>query len=129
ALASLEVEGNDKGKSIEEIVENHPNEFTMAGLFGIIDPPREDVKESIELTQNAGIQVKMITGDHPKTASVIAEEIGINNSENTMTGKEIDEAYGQDDFVEKIRETAVFARVSPENKLQIVEALRKEGEV
>ncbi|MCZ0717923.1 cation-translocating P-type ATPase [Aerococcus kribbianus] len=128
ALASIRLDDHS-GQDINTLIDDHPHELELDGLFGIIDPPRQDVKESIEMTQNAGIKVKMITGDHPKTASIIAQEIGINDSENTMTGKEIDQAHGQADFIDKIRDTAVFARVSPENKLQIVDALREEGEV
>lgn len=71
----------------------------------------------------------MITGDHPKTASIIAAEIGLNHAENTMTGREVDAAFEGEDFLDRIRETAVFARVSPENKLQIIDALRGGGEV
>jgi len=71
----------------------------------------------------------MITGDHPKTASMIAKEIGLKDHEKTMTGREIDELAGQEGFNEKIEEVAVFARVSPKNKLQLVEALREEGDI
>ncbi|MGO4927659.1 cation-translocating P-type ATPase [Fundicoccus sp. Sow4_D5] len=116
-------------KELESILEDNIDSFKIMGLFGIIDPPRQDVKEAIEITQSAGIDVKMITGDHPKTASVIASQIGLNNAERTMTGKEIDEAVNADDFLDRIRRVAVFARVSPENKLQIIDALRGDGDV
>lgn len=119
----------DNEKALEQILEDNIDSFTIMGLFGIIDPPRKDVKEAIALTQSAGIDVKMITGDHPKTASVIAAEIGLNHAENTMTGREVDAAVDSDEFLDRIRETAVFARVSPENKLQIIDALRGGGEV
>lgn len=122
----VEVENDTE---LETILNDNIDSFKIMGLFGIIDPPREDVKDAIEMTQSAGIDVKMITGDHPKTASIIAAQIGLNNSESTMTGKEIDEAVEQDNFLDRIRETAVFARVSPENKLQIIDALRKGGDV
>lgn len=133
ALASHTFEDESQVNQIQEDMEawfeDHPNVLTIDGIFGIMDPPRQDVAESIKQTQEAGIEVKMITGDHPKTASVIAKEIGINNWENTMTGKEIDQEHESEGFIDRIRETAVFARVSPENKLQIVRALQDEGEI
>ena len=114
---------------MEAWLDNNTDKLTMDGLFGIIDPPRQDVKDAIAQTQAAGIQVKMITGDHPRTASVIARDIGIENHENTMTGKELDAIHEDKDFIDKIRDVAVFARVSPENKLQIVRAFQEEGDV
>lgn len=133
ALASYTVEDKaDADKIAEDMeawLEEHTDKLTMDGLFGIIDPPRQDVKDAVAQTQAAGIQVKMITGDHPRTASVIARDIGIKNHENTMTGKELDAIHEDKDFIDKIRDVAVFARVSPENKLQIVRAFQNEGNV
>lgn len=130
ALASFPLESIDASidQSINEIIEGLGS-FEIDALFGMIDPPREDVKDSIELTQTAGIQVKMITGDHPKTASVIAEAIGLENPSQTMTGKEIDESVEDEDFIDRVHDTSVFARVSPKNKLQLVEALRGDGHI
>lgn len=132
-LASYTLEDEAEAKSvvddIEDWFDNNHKQLTIDGLFGIMDPPRSDVAESIRQTQEAGITVKMITGDHPRTASIIAKEIGINNWENTMTGKEIDKEHDSDNFIDRIRETAVFARVSPENKLQIVRAFQEAGDV
>lgn len=132
-LASYTFEDESVADNIKDDIdgwfdENH-SQLDIDGLFGIMDPPRKDVADSIHQTQEAGITVKMITGDHPQTASVIAKEIGINNYENTMTGQEIDESHEDDDFLERITETAVFARVSPENKLQIVRAFQEDGQV
>lgn len=134
AIAEIPIEQVDgveaeNDKALEQILEDNIDSFQIMGLFGIIDPPRKDVKEAIALTQSAGIDIKMITGDHPKTASIIAAEIGLNHAENTMTGREVDAAFEGEDFLDRIRETAVFARVSPENKLQIIDALRGGGEV
>lgn len=125
-LAEIELENGEE--EIEEIIENIDG-FPILGMYGIIDPPRQDVKESIELTQGAGIQVKMITGDHPDTAKVIAQEIGLKEAENVMSGQDIDDSVNEDDFADRLYETGVFARVSPENKLQIVEALRERKEI
>jgi Ca2+-transporting ATPase len=105
------------------------NGLKIQGFFGIVDPPRKDVKESIKIAQEAGIQVKMITGDHPQTASMIAREIGLNSYANTMTGIEIDRFYKDGKLKEHIADTAVFARVSPENKLQLVKALKEAGNI
>ena len=133
ALASYTVkdqaEADELADDMEAWLENHTNTLTIDGLFGIIDPPRQDVKDAVAQTQAAGIQVKMITGDHPRTASVIASDIGIENHENTMTGKELDAIHEDKDFIDKIRDVAVFARVSPENKLQIVRVFQDEGDV
>lgn len=114
---------------LEELLETYRTSIALDGLVGIVDPPREDVKEAVKLTQKAGITVKMITGDHPRTAAIIAQQIGIAQAENTMTGQEIDRLVGTPEFGEKVRQTAVFARVSPENKLQIVSALQAQGQV
>ena len=133
ALASYTIKDQGEADKVADDMEawlnSNTDKLTMDGLFGIIDPPRQDVKDAIAQTQAAGIQVKMITGDHPRTASVIARDIGIENHENTMTGKELDAIHEDKDFIDKIRDVAVFARVSPENKLQIVRAFQDEGNV
>lgn len=127
-ITLAEVNLDDTGQDIEELIENLDG-FDILGMYGIIDPPRQDVKDSIALTQGAGIQVKMITGDHPDTAKVIAEEIGLNQADNVMTGQDIDEHVDHEDFGDRLHDTGVFARVSPENKLQIVEALRERKQI
>ncbi|MDL2276597.1 HAD-IC family P-type ATPase [Breznakia sp. OttesenSCG-928-G09] len=101
----------------------------ILGLVGIVDPPREDVKEAIKICQDAGIRVKMITGDHPQTASMIAKEIGMDEYEETMTGFEFDVADKDENFPKEVCKTGVFARVSPRNKLEIVNILKDNGEV
>lgn len=100
----------------------------ILGFIGILDPPREDVKQAIDEAQSAGIRVIMITGDHPKTASIIAGHIGMKNTEVVITGREMDE-MSDEELAEKIKSTSIFARVSPENKLQIVRALNIAKEV
>jgi Ca2+-transporting ATPase len=97
-----------------------------AGLAGMIDPPREEVKEAIEACKTAGIHVVMITGDHPATASAIAREIGIlTDKDIVLTGAELKAMPSEtfDDMVERVR---VYARVSPEQKLLIVKALQRQ---
>ncbi|MDY4510536.1 HAD-IC family P-type ATPase [Streptococcus hyovaginalis] len=132
ALASGELSDEDVAAVKADMpawLEKNGQSLTLVSLFGIVDPPRKDVADSIKQTQGAGIRVKMITGDHPKTASMIAKDIGIANWQNTMTGAEIDQEHDQAGFIDRVHDTAVFARVSPENKLQLVNALQEHGEV
>ena len=98
-------------------------ELVFLGLQGMIDPPRETVAEDIKKCHNAGIKVIMITGDHPITAGEIAKQIGIEGE--TLTGEEL-KKNNLDDIVDKI---SVYARVNPEDKLKIVDALKKKGHV
>lgn len=104
------------------------NDLTYTGIVGMMDPPRDGVKESIETCKNAGITVKMITGDHKNTASSIAKLVGISNYEKTITGKEMD-AMSESEFRDIVNEVNVFARVFPEQKLKIVKALKENNEI
>lgn len=98
------------------------------GILAMMDPPRADVFASIEQAQEAGIRIIMITGDHPKTASIIASQIGMKDTEKVLTGKDLDTLTSEE--LKKALETiSVFARVSPENKLQIVQALNELGHI
>jgi len=98
------------------------------GMAGIVDPPREEAIEAIEECHRASINVKMITGDHAKTATAIAEKIGISTKCNTITGAELDEL--KDEELEKIiLETDVFAQVSPKHKLRLVKAMQKLNQI
>ncbi|GGM24346.1 carbonate dehydratase [Paraliobacillus quinghaiensis] len=103
-------------------------DIEFLGLAGIIDPPREEAIQSVKAAQTAGVQVKMITGDHPSTAVAIGKKIGILKNDKAITGKEIDQ-MSDDELAEVIEDYAVFARTSPANKLRIVKALQKNGEV
>ncbi|MEJ2757880.1 MAG: cation-translocating P-type ATPase, partial [Anaerolineales bacterium] len=105
------------------------NDLTFVGLLGMIDPPRQEVTESLDHAKNAGIRTVMITGDYAKTARAIAETIGLLQPDHeVLTGKDLDQ---MDDpaLEEKIREVDVFARVSPEHKVRIVRALRANHEI
>ena len=98
--------------------------LVFAGLQGMIDPPREEVKVAIEKCKKAGIKVIMITGDHEVTAKAVAREIGL--AGKAVTGQQLDEIKNLEDWVEDI---SVFARVNPEHKLKIIDALKKRGHV
>ncbi|MCD8351280.1 MAG: cation-transporting P-type ATPase [Planctomycetaceae bacterium] len=100
----------------------------LLGLAGITDPPRPEAIKAVEECQDAGITVKMITGDHAETATAIAEQMGICYGEEALTGRELD-AMDEDDLRIAAQNHNVFARTSPENKLQLVKALQSKGEV
>ncbi len=103
--------------------------LTFIGFMGIIDPPRPEVKEAVARCQNAGIRPVMITGDHPLTALHIARALGIAKPhQRTMTGAELNN-LSQADLQVVVDDVAVFARVSPEHKLRIVQALQQRGHV
>lgn len=104
-------------------------DLTVVGLVGMIDPPRLEVKDSIAEAKNAGITPVMITGDHKNTAVAIAKELGIATSlEQSITGAELDELT-EEEFVSRISQYRVFARVSPEHKVKIVKAYQAHGNV
>lgn len=105
--------------------------LTFYGLVGFIDPLRPEAKISVEQCKDAGIKVIMITGDHPETAGTIARELGIANEDTpVVTGKMLSEAGSHDSpaYEQLISSTTVFARVSPTQKLEIVDVLIREGE-
>lgn len=104
------------------------SDLTFAGLVAITDPPRQESIESVKKCHAAGIRVIMITGDHPKTAAAIAHEIGIASEPKprVITGLEMDD-LSSDELMKVAREVNVFARVSPENKLQLINALKTQG--
>ena len=105
------------------------NNLTFVGLIGMIDPPREGVKEAVKTCKTAGIKTVMITGDHLETAKVIAKDLGIlNNGEKAITGQELDKMT-QEQLEKNIKEYSVFARVTPEHKVRIVKAWQRNGAV
>jgi Ca2+-transporting ATPase len=104
----------------------HACDLTFAGLVGIIDPPRPEAREAIVLCKRAGIAVKMITGDHRITAAAIARELGLDGE--VLEGRELD-AMSPEALAACIDHVAVFARVAPEHKVRIVQALKAQGHV
>lgn len=117
---------DDKPAKVDEFIEK---DLHFLGMVAIIDPPREEVIDAIEDCKKAGIRTVMITGDQPLTATAIAERLKISwSDDNTAaTGAEMAE-WSDTKFEEMVAETSVYARVSPEQKLRIVEALQKKGE-
>ena len=105
------------------------NNLTFVGLIGMIDPPREGVEEAVATCRKAGIKTVMITGDHIATAKAIAKDLGIlKKNDLAITGKELDK-IPQKELEKNISRYSVFARVSPEHKVRIVEAFQKTGAV
>ena len=103
--------------------------FTFAGLQGMIDPPRPEAMEAVKGCTDAGIRVVMITGDHAVTGATIAKMIGISQKEGkALTGKDL-ESMDDEALFQKVKEVSVFARVSPQHKLKIVQQLMRHGEV
>jgi magnesium-transporting ATPase (P-type) len=102
--------------------------FTLLALYGIIDPPREEAIEAVAQCREAGIRVKMITGDHLVTARAIGEQLGIGNGLVALAGHEL-EAMDEAALRRAARETDVFARTTPEHKLRLVQALQEEGRI
>ena len=115
-----------KAKGLPEI--QHDFIFEFIGLIGLSDPIRANVKQAVSECYKAGIRVIMITGDYPVTAKHIAMEIGLENPDMCMTGKEL-HAISDAQLCKKIKAINVFARVVPEQKLKIVNALKKNGEI
>ena len=108
---------------------NLENNLTFVGLIGMIDPPREGVKEAVRTCKNAGIKTVMITGDHLETAKAIAKDLEILNlNDKAITGQELDKMT-QSQLEKNIREYSVFARVTPEHKVRIVKAWQRNGAV
>ena len=110
-------------------IDDLENNLIFIGFMGMIDPPREEVKGSIEISKKAGIRTIMITGDHKNTAVAIAKELGIADSiDEAMAGSEID-SYSDEEFTKIINNYKVFARVSPEHKVKIVKAFKSHGNI
>jgi len=118
-------------KPVDSVIDASEMEkdLILVGLVGMIDPPRIEVKTSIQKAKNAGITTIMITGDHKNTAFAIAHDLAIAESiDQAITGKEIDDLTDKE-FTDKIVRYLVFARVSPEHKVRIVRALKSHGNI
>ncbi|MEP6764018.1 MAG: cation-translocating P-type ATPase [Gemmatimonadaceae bacterium] len=126
AVAARELPAN--ALDHEAIAAELENDLVFLGLIGMIDPPREESKPAVARAKHAGIRPIMITGDHPKTALVIATELGIAHDERVLIGAVLEQ---QTDamLAETVCEVSVYARVSPEQKLRIIKALQHGGAI
>jgi len=116
------------GKHELDVPDNYEQQLTYIGMIGMIDPVRTEAIEAVRLCQKAGIRVIMITGDHPLTARAIARELGILNNGKYLTGKELSRLTVSE-LKEQINEVPVFARVSPEHKMLIIDALQEQKQI
>ena len=125
AFASRRLERMPEEGQLEDIETG----MTLLGLVGLIDPPRAEAAEAVALCRTAGIRVVMITGDHPATARAIATRLGIvDDGGRVVSGAEL-ARLDRDAFAAEVESIRVYARVAPEQKIQIVEALQKHGEL
>jgi P-type Ca2+ transporter type 2C len=111
-----------------EVDDRIERDLVFLGLVGMIDPPREEVREAVDLAREASIRPIMITGDHPKTAAAIAAELDISTEGRAITGAEL-ERLSDEELESEVRESSVYARVNPEHKLRIVRALQNNGQI
>jgi Ca2+-transporting ATPase len=102
-------------------------DLTFLGLVGFVDPPRPEAREAMLACQEAGIRPILITGDHPQTASAIAQQVGMTQTEEVVTGPQLD-SLSEQDFRAVSRRISIFARTTPEHKLRLVQALQRDGE-
>ena len=113
----------------ENLSFENEDDFVFLGLISMMDPPRTESKEAVKNAKEAGIKPIMITGDHKETARAIAEKIGIyNENDLVMTGEELDRINDKE-LNDKIKKVSVYARVSPENKIRIVDAWQRQGNI
>ncbi len=115
-------------KAAELPVEQHGFPFELVGLIGLADPVRPAVRGAIEQCYQAGIRVAMITGDYPGTAQNIARQIGLSPADQVITGPELS-TMSDEDLGERVKTCCIFARMVPEQKLRLVEALKANGEI
>jgi Ca2+-transporting ATPase len=122
AFAYKEIEHKPTKEELEK-------DLIYVGMYGMIDPPREEAKEAVEKCKTAGIKTVMITGDHKATAVAIAKDLGILcEGDEAITGSDLEE-MSDEDLIKNVRKYSVYARVSPEHKVRIVKAWQANGEV
>lgn len=122
---ALRVLGFAYREGVDEANPEVENDMVFLGLQGMIDPPREEVKDAIDDCRNAGIKVVMVTGDNKETAKAIGGEIGF-KSDKALTGSDIDD-LSEEELAEEVEGVEIFARVSPQHKVRILEALQSKG--
>ncbi|MCO7127874.1 HAD-IC family P-type ATPase [Sporolactobacillus shoreicorticis] len=124
AVGYKEVPGNQRTVNHEDLFDG----IEFLGMAGIIDPPRTEVIEALKQMRRSGVQVKMITGDHPMTAKAIGQQLGLADEIKTITGPELDK-LSKEDLAKTVPDYQVFARTTPENKLDIVQAFQANNKV
>ena len=132
ALRNLGFAFKELPESVTTIDEKDEKDLIFVGIMGMIDPPREEVKDAIDMCKNAGIKVVMVTGDHKLTAMAVAKElnlIGENETEGkVLTWEELDK-INDEQLTEIVENVVIYARVSPEHKMRIVKAWKAKGHV
>ena len=113
---------------VDRVDEHVERDLIFTGLIGMIDPPREEARDAVVKAKSAGIRPIMITGDHPNTAAAIAVDLGIAADAKALTGADLDK-LDEGAFAAAVRDVSVYARVNPEHKLRIVQALQRNGAV
>lgn len=102
------------------------NGLTLLGMFGLIDPPRDEAIKAVQVCGQAGIRVKMITGDHGATARAIAGQLNLTNVDKVLTGQELED-MDEDELRQAVQDVDVYARVNPEHKLRLVKSLQEQN--
>jgi Ca2+-transporting ATPase len=109
-------------------VRDAESQMTLLGLVAMMDPPRPEARDAVQISKDAGIDVVMITGDHPLTASSVAREIGVLTNRRVVSGREL-ETMSDGDLDRSVADIAVYARVSPSDKLRVVDAWQKRRKI
>ena len=122
AIAAKQVDPKKKNLQFSDV----EDDMVLLGLFGLIDPPREEALKAVQACKKAGIRVKMITGDHSATARAIARQLKLVNVDDVLTGQEI-ESINEDGLRQRVLTVDVYARVNPEHKLLLVKLMQEEG--
>jgi magnesium-transporting ATPase (P-type) len=126
-VLALAARDGEPGQRVLEF-EHAQQGYCLLGVVGIIDPPREEAIVAVERCRNAGIRVKMITGDHGATARAVSERLGIESRGGVIVGLEL-EQLSDEELMRRVPYTDVFARASPEHKLRLVRALQANGDI
>ena len=115
-----------ESEKVDLIFSDVESDLIMLGMFGMIDPPREEAIDAVEACKRAGIHVKMITGDHGATALAISRQLKLINTDNVLTGEDIDR-MSEEELKQQVHDVDVYARVNPEHKLLLVKLLQEQG--
>jgi magnesium-transporting ATPase (P-type) len=122
AIAVKQVRSNKMELNFSDL----ENDLTLLGLFGLIDPPREEAIASVQSCAKAGIRVKMITGDHGATARAISQQLNLVNTDDVLTGQDL-ELLSEEELRLRVKDVDIYARVNPEHKLKLVQLLQEQG--